>query len=119
VFTSKTPPERNLYEYPTEGELDMLPPIRVKPSDKKAEMDRMSRINFFKTYTVEYNVKVFEFGDVHKDYLHQLKTNFQWVRERSHRDGLIEDGGDDDDDDDEGEGEDANGEESEEEYETR
>ena len=45
-------------------------------------MDPMSRLDFAKIYTVEHNVKVFDFGDVHKDHIHTLKTQWRYVLKR-------------------------------------
>jgi hypothetical protein len=42
-------------------------PIKMKPRTVRDQLDRMSRLNYAKVYTVEYNVKVHFIGDIHKD----------------------------------------------------
>ena len=56
----------------------MMPEIRVRAKRKGDKLDRMSRIDFSRMYTVEHNVKVYDFGDVHKDYLDKLIQH--WIR---------------------------------------
>jgi len=63
-------------ETPALGERGMLSPIRVKPCSRGDKMHVMARINFARTYTVEHNVKVYDFGNVVKDDLTELRT--QW-----------------------------------------
>ncbi|KAK5148754.1 hypothetical protein LTR04_000554, partial [Oleoguttula sp. CCFEE 6159] len=68
----------------------MSNPIKVIVAARKTKLDSMSRINFGKIYTVEHNVKVFDFGDVHPDsqmwLLHQwqavmgLNFAFPWAK---------------------------------------
>lgn len=57
----------------------------------------MSRLNYRKIYTVEHNVKVREFGDVHPDYEERLVSNWKsaWGFQRE----LVGDGVEDDDED--------------------
>lgn len=57
----------------------MLEPIRVMPTDPNAMMDPLSRLNFGKVYTVEYNVKVSDFGDVHSSSITNLERQFLYV----------------------------------------
>ncbi|KAH8744526.1 hypothetical protein BGZ57DRAFT_291368 [Hyaloscypha finlandica] len=52
-------------------------PIRVEMSNPKEKLDPISRINYAKVYTIEYNVKVYFIGRVHEDYLHQLIADYQ------------------------------------------
>jgi hypothetical protein len=56
----------------------MLSPIRVIPKSKTTKLDPMSRINYSKIYTVEHNVKVYDFGDVDEDYHERLLE--QWKK---------------------------------------
>jgi hypothetical protein len=42
-------------------------------------MDRMSRVDFNKIYTVEHNVKVYDFGRVHEDERSFLRHQFNYV----------------------------------------
>jgi hypothetical protein len=57
----------------------MLNSIRVRPQKQGAKMDPMSRINFAKIYTIEHNVKVMDFGDVHEDSIHVLEEQWKWA----------------------------------------
>lgn len=57
----------------------MLPPIRVKAKNRGDKLQRESRINFGKVYTVEHNCKVYDFGDVHPDYIDNLSQCWRWV----------------------------------------
>ena len=51
-------------------------PIRIKAVDQKHRLDPLSRINYSKVYTVEYNVKVFFIGEVARDCLKLLAANY-------------------------------------------
>jgi hypothetical protein len=79
VFTDKSEPSMLAGEEPGEGEHPMLASIRVRPTDKRDKMFPASRIHYGKVYTVEHNVKVYDFGDVHKDFLSLLSTQWDWV----------------------------------------
>ena len=59
----------------------MLSSIRVNANNNDA-LDVMSRINFGKIYTVEHNVKVFDFGQVHNDFRVVLNRQFWEVLNR-------------------------------------
>jgi hypothetical protein len=50
----------------------MMPGIRITPKRKGDKLHQMSRIDFARMYTVEHNVKVYEFGEVHRDALDRL-----------------------------------------------
>lgn len=39
-------------------------PIQVDPAEKDQKLDKMSRVNFAKVYTVEHNIKVMNVGQV-------------------------------------------------------
>jgi len=74
AFTSSTEPT------PEERERDgnqMLPGIRIVPRTRQIKLDKMSRIDFSRMYTVEHNVKVFDAGMVHRSHRGRLKE--QWV----------------------------------------
>jgi hypothetical protein len=77
IYTSREAPSPRRNEMPRPNESGMLQPIRVKPKATTDRLDRLSRINFAKLYTVEHNVKVKEFGDVSKVRL--LKDQFRFV----------------------------------------
>lgn len=59
----------------------MLQSIRVRASNG-GTLDVMSRINFGKIYTVEHNVKVFDFGQVHTESERRLHNQFMLVLHR-------------------------------------
>jgi hypothetical protein len=47
------------------------------PKSRRAKLDKMSRVDFSRFYTVEHNVKVFDFGDVDRSHLGRLQS--QWI----------------------------------------
>jgi len=81
IHTGRVPPEPNADESPNiaAGERAMLQPIRVVANKKADTMDRMSRVDFAKIYTVEHNVKVYDFGRVHEDHRAFLRHQFNYV----------------------------------------
>jgi hypothetical protein len=79
IFTGSRAPEAKHDEEPDSSnplEQGMRPPIRVKQKVYKEKLDKMSRLNYRKIYTVEHNVKVRDFGEVHKAYEERLVSNF-------------------------------------------
>jgi hypothetical protein len=79
VYTSKDQPKLLPGERPAQGELGMMPAIRVKPLHRAQKMDPASRINLAKIYTVEHNVKVYDFGSVESGYISKLLTSWNYV----------------------------------------
>lgn len=78
IYTGKEPaPDPN--ELPGVGENPMLQSIRVVSNKRTDIMDRMSRLDFNKIYTVEHNVKVYDFGWVHEDSRNLLRHQFNYV----------------------------------------
>jgi hypothetical protein len=59
-----------------EGEDIRKKPIRAIPRTPRDKLAPQSRLNYAKVYTIEYNVKVLFIGEVHKDYLHQLRADY-------------------------------------------
>lgn len=57
----------------------MLTSIKVKQRDPREKMFPESRVNFGKMYTVEHNVKVYDFGDVRRGSLSTLEKQWKWV----------------------------------------
>jgi hypothetical protein len=55
----------------------MLPGIRIRPRNRRSKLDRMSKVDFRRMYTIEHNVKVVEIGDVHPSHLGRLQS--QWI----------------------------------------
>jgi len=102
IYTSKTEPTLGSGEEPnvTIGEQAMLDSIRVVSEKRSDTMHPMARVNFAKIFTVEHNVKVYNFGHVHPDWLHVLKHQFGRVWRITSSD-------DEDDDDDDEDGDDT------------
>jgi hypothetical protein len=79
IFTGSKAPQPKGDEKPNASnplEQGMRPPIRVKQKTHEEKLDIMSRLNYRKIYTVEHNVKVRDFGEVHKNYKERLVSNF-------------------------------------------
>ena len=68
------------------AEHGMLKSIRVRANSRQEKLDILSRINFSKIYTVEHNVKVYDFGDVHKDHIHRLRRQWRVVLDQDSHD---------------------------------
>jgi hypothetical protein len=80
IHTGIEPPKPAEGEHPMKhNEAAMRPPIQVVGRERGAKMDTMSRVNYRKIYTVEHNVKVFDFGNVHQDDIENLVSNFNNV----------------------------------------
>jgi hypothetical protein len=57
-------------EKPTEAEGEeklSKRPIRMAPKTSRDQLDPLSRLNYAKIYTVEYNLKVHFIGEIHRD----------------------------------------------------
>ena len=82
-------------ELPRPGERGMMSAIRCKGHKRSDRLHPMARINFARTYTVEHSVKVYDFGDVHKDDLYHLSNNWRTTveSERARELGLSSVGG--------------------------
>jgi hypothetical protein len=106
IHTSSAPPAPKSNEAPdvASGERPMLNPIRVRPRKRTDKMDPMSRLNYSKMYTVEHNVKVYDFGTVHENFLHVFKKQFAWAWQFEPESSDDDDEDDDDDDEDGGGG---------------
>ncbi|ELR07572.1 hypothetical protein VC83_06049 [Pseudogymnoascus destructans] len=77
VKSSKNPrnPPREI-----EGEDPLLnTPIRVDPTAPQHVLERESRLNYAKLYTVEHNVKVCFIGKIHKDSHEEFKATFNRI----------------------------------------
>jgi hypothetical protein len=64
---------------PQAGEYGMMSSIRVKARSRQEKLHAKSLINFSKMYTVEHNVKVYDFGDVAEDDIKRLKEQWKYV----------------------------------------
>jgi hypothetical protein len=51
--------------------------VRVEIFSPAEKLDPLSRINYAKVYTVEYNVKVFFIGRVHRDHQHRFLADYK------------------------------------------
>jgi hypothetical protein len=81
IYTIKDEPQPENDELPNvaTNEAPMLDSIRAVSIKKSDTMHKMSRINYAKIYTVEHNVKVYDFGKVHRDSKHVLRHQFNQV----------------------------------------
>ena len=77
AYTSSIEPMPEENEIPKGIGDPMLPGIRIVPKSRRTKLDKMSRVDFSRMYTVEHNVKVFDFGTVHRSHLGRLKS--QWI----------------------------------------
>lgn len=83
IYSGRVEPERVAGEMPGPGEHDVLPSIQVRPTDEDDRMDPMSRLNFGKLYTVEHNVRVFNYGMVIPDHIPVIRTQWKQVLQGS------------------------------------
>lgn len=51
-------------------------PIRMEASSPRHKLDRASRLNYAKIYTVEHNVKVWFIGEVHQESCEHLVADY-------------------------------------------
>jgi hypothetical protein len=56
-----------------------LRPIRIVPNTPRDKLEKESRINYAKIYTVEHNVKVYFIGSVAPECKHALVADFDTV----------------------------------------
>jgi hypothetical protein len=77
----------------------MRSPIKVVPNSRSVELDNSSQIDYSRVYTVEHNVKVYEFGKVAPEDMAKFLQNFDNVF-NSKEDNDYED--DDNEDEEEG-----------------
>jgi len=90
IWSGTQEPRPRSNELPVDGEYGMMTSIRVVPKLKSDKLDSMSRVNFAKIYTVEHNVKVYNFGNVHEDSLPVLRHQWNFALERN-VEGEVED----------------------------
>jgi hypothetical protein len=77
AYTSSTEPQPERNERRTVPMDLMLPGIRIVPKNRRTTLDKMSRVDFSRMYTVEHNVKVVDIGNVHPSHLGRLQS--QWI----------------------------------------
>ncbi|KAI7222729.1 hypothetical protein KC333_g925 [Hortaea werneckii] len=81
IYTGEHAPKPTRFEEPRPGERPMRPtPLRVVADDPKhptmGRLTSMSRIDFGKVHTVQYNVKVRPFGRIHPKSKQNLLSQF-------------------------------------------
>lgn len=69
IFTGKVP-------IPIKGEKMTKEPVRMSPESPEHHLDRASRINYAKIYTVEHNVKVQFIGTIKGKYQQQVTIDY-------------------------------------------
>lgn len=80
VYTGREAPRAKVHEGPQREEAGLRPiPIRVVPDDPAEALDPMSRLDFGKVHTIQHNIKVRPFGNVHPSSMAALSTQFQNV----------------------------------------
>ncbi|KAK5123700.1 hypothetical protein LTR85_002336 [Meristemomyces frigidus] len=88
IYTGRVAPGVTHAELAGRNEAPMRPDaIRVDSNDRTQRLDPMSRLNFAKVYTVEHNVKVFDFGFVNDQSLRALMFQFRhvWLEQTTQR----------------------------------
>lgn len=77
IHTGRNAPEPMSSEKPVRGEVGMRPePIRVEPDDREDKLDPRSRIDFGKVHTIQHNIKVRSYGNVHERSMQALQKQF-------------------------------------------
>ena len=71
IYTRSLPPEPS--------DIDMRSPIKVVPNSRSVELDNSSQIDYSRVYTVEHNVRVYEFGKVAPEDMAKFLQNFENV----------------------------------------
>lgn len=80
IHTGARAPPPLASESPARGESGMRPyPIRVNADDPTDRLDEVSRLDLGKVSTVQHNIKVKPFGNVHPSSVNALITQFQNV----------------------------------------
>lgn len=75
IYTSSKP-----VAFPGEMEKGLTrKPIRVEPTNARHKLDRASRLNYAKPYTVEHNVKVWFIGKIHSESSWRLGTDYNQI----------------------------------------
>ncbi|KAK5123695.1 hypothetical protein LTR85_002331 [Meristemomyces frigidus] len=77
IYTGAQAPEPLAKESPGRGEQPMRArPIRVVPDEPTGKLDGTSRIDFGKVHSIQHNIKVKPFGNVHPHSMDALLTQF-------------------------------------------
>jgi len=88
IYTGREAPQPKRKELPPRGKHGMRRSVRVVSQSKKDKLDSMSRVNFAKIYTVEHNVKVYDFGQVHSRHEHRLISQFNEVFRETNKESI-------------------------------
>lgn len=80
IHTSTKPPK------PLPGESGMLTPIRMLAHSPNAKLDPLSRVDLGKLYTVEHKVKVYDFGQVHRNSMQSFIGSWNTVCKQVQKD---------------------------------
>lgn len=91
IYTGREEPIPKPSEEPGPGEHGMRLAIRVDPTSKQDYMDPMSRLHYGKLYTIEHNVKVYDFGMVRQEYLRTMWTQWTDVMSWSNQEPAVSD----------------------------
>ena len=82
AYTGSCPPAPEENERSRPGEAPMKPtPIRIETTDRTDKLHPMSRINLGKVWPIEDNIRVKDYGRVHKDSLDDLMEQFRKVNQ--------------------------------------
>ena len=77
IYTGRTPPEPMEAERPKRAEQGMRPEaIRIDPDNPEDKLDPRSRIDFGKVHTIQHNIKVRNYGQVHPRSMSALLHQF-------------------------------------------
>lgn len=79
MHVERQPPALLEGEEPSAHEQPMRTPIRIDPKNPGDRMEPASRLNYGKMYTVEHNVRVYDFGMVRPEYIATLTGNWGQV----------------------------------------
>jgi hypothetical protein len=78
IYTGRNAP-LSTEEMPADGEYGMMASIQVRARSSGERMYPSARINFAKLYTVEHNIKVYDFGDVRERDISRLIAQWDYV----------------------------------------
>lgn len=57
----------------------LLSPLKVKPISPEHKLEKASRLNYAMVYTVDYNVKVWFIGQIHRDSEYSLSVDYNRI----------------------------------------
>lgn len=79
VHTDRAPPTELPREFPGHEEWAMQTPLLVRPTREGDRMEAASRLNLGKMYTVEHNVRVYNFGMIHDNHVETLVARWRYI----------------------------------------